>query len=403
MDVRVHDNHSKNQKFRCTACGEFIRIYEDMQTAILPPFQEKTDKNNKQLENGAFEKVLIVDDSPMIRHAIRDILESKRSLKVVGEAANGVEALNLIPRFDPDVITMDINMPIMDGLTTLKHMMIKHPKPVVMISTLTREGASITFDALKLGAVDFITKPSRLNEKQLEKQREGIVQKVSMAAHVEIGEIRYLRSNAGVISGHEKSNGSVKSILTLGASEGGYSALLKIVPLLKASVSTAVLVVLYTSESVYVDAFTQYLDLHSMIHVKRAANHERLMGATCYVASGNEYLTLEKNQGNIFMQVNANPFPDRRGAINMMMISAAEKFGKNTIGAVLSGAGNDGVEGLREILRQGGMGLVQDPATCLCKDMAISVMKNLHIDGVLPDRKMANELNRVLNFNHSIN
>ncbi|MFO8083185.1 MAG: chemotaxis protein CheB [Desulfobacterales bacterium] len=404
INIATTDKHSKSQKFRCSVCGDSVWVSRDsrMNLLDLPAKQTKRINDGKPEPTGNF-KILVVDDSPIIRKAIRDILESSNKLRVASEAANGVEALRLIPRIDPDVVTMDINMPAMDGLTTLKHMMIRHPKPTVMISTLSREGASITFEALKFGAVDFIAKPSRRTGKQLEKHKEDIVRKVMMAARMKIGEIRYLRSPGGAHFNHEATKTPLNRVLTIGASEGGYSALLKIVPLLRPDIPAAVLVVLYTSEPAYVDAFVRYLDAHSFISVKRASNRERLMGGTCYMVSGNEYLTFENHNGKMFIRLNPAPFPNRRGAVNMMMMSAAEKFGPNAVGAVLSGAGDDGVEGLREILRQGGAGLVQDPVTCLCKDMALSVLKNLHIDLVVADRNMADEFNRILCLNHSIN
>jgi two-component system, chemotaxis family, protein-glutamate methylesterase/glutaminase len=394
MNLNSRQEHSNHQNIQCTVCGETLKVCKNIQTTDSELSESKNKVNNSMIESFDGSKVLLVDDSPMIRRVIRRILEDSKALEVVGEAANGAEALELIPLLNPDVVTLDINMPVMDGLTTLKHMMIKNPRPTVMISTLTREGASVTFDALKYGAIDFITKPSQRNGKKIIEQQENIVRKVSLAANVETGEIRYLRSPAGTNSIFPAKKPASEHIFTVGASEGGYSTLLKIVPLLRPDIPAAVLVVLY-AEPVYVDAFVRYLNDHSLIRVKRAKDREPLFEGNCYIASGNEYLTLEKLNGKYFLQLNPNPFPNRKGAINMLMMSAAENFGKKAVGAILSGEGNDGIEGLREILRQGGQGLVQDPKTCLYKDMVLSVLKNLRIDRVVPDREMANEFNQV--------
>jgi two-component system, chemotaxis family, protein-glutamate methylesterase/glutaminase len=390
----ARQEHSKYHKFQCAACGEILRAGDNNQAINIKSSDHKNRFDHSEKEFFQNTKVLLVDDSPMIRGVIRKILENSNTLKVVGEASNGAEALDLIPRLNPDVITLDINMPVMDGLTTLKHMMIKSPKPAVMISTLTREGAFVTFDALKYGAIDFITKPSQINGKKIIEQQENIVRKVSLAANVETGEIRYLRSPAGTPPTLRAKKTVSKHIFTIGASEGGYSTLLKIVPLLRPDIPAAVLVVLY-AEPVYVDAFVRYLNDHSMILVKRAKDREPLFEGTCYIASGHEYLTVEDLNGKYFLQVNPNPFPNRKGAINMLMMSVAENFGPKAVGAILSGEGDDGIEGLREILRQGGQGLVQDPKTCLYKDMVLSVLKNLRIDRVVPDREIANEFNQV--------
>jgi two-component system, chemotaxis family, protein-glutamate methylesterase/glutaminase len=395
MNVNAaRQEHPKYQKFQCAACGEILRAHDNGQAINIKSSGHKNKLDHSETESFQNRKVLLVDDSPLIRGVIRKIMENSNMLKVVGEASNGAEALDLIPRLNPDVITLDINMPVMDGLTTLKHMMIKSPKPAVMISTLTREGASVTFDALKYGAIDFITKPSQLHGKKIIEQQENIVRKVSLAANVETGEIRYLRPPTGTNSHFQGKKTVSEHIFTIGASEGGYSALLKIVPLLRPDIPAAVLVVLY-AEPIYVDAFVQYLNDHSMILVKRAKDREPLFERTCYIASGHEYLTVEDLNGKYFLQVNPNPFPNRKGAINMLMMSVAENFGKKAVGAILSGEGDDGIEGLREILRQGGQGLVQDPKTCLYKDMVLSVLKNLPIDRVVPDRKIANEFNQV--------
>jgi two-component system, chemotaxis family, protein-glutamate methylesterase/glutaminase len=394
MNVNARQKHFKHQKFQCAVCGETLRAGDNCPTINIKSPDNHNKFNNIGTELFQNTKVLLVDDSQMIRRVIRRILESSKSLRVVGEASNGAEALDLIPRLNPDVVTLDINMPVMDGLTTLKHMMIKSPKPAVMISTLTREGASVTFDALKYGAIDFITKPSQLNGKQIIEQKKNIVRKVSLAANVETGEIRYLRSPAGKNLCFLEKKPVSERVFTIGASEGGYSSLLKIVPLLRPDIPATVLVVLY-AEPVYVDAFVQYLNDHSLILVKRAKYGEPLLEGTCYIASGHEYITVENLSGKYFLQVNPNPFPNRKGAINMLMMSAAENFGKKAVGAILSGEGDDGIEGLREILRQGGQGLVQDPKTCLYKDMVLSVLNNLRIDRVVPDREMANEFNQV--------
>ncbi len=395
MDIILDQKNATPRHLRCPGCGELLTVKNNIQTASLESPEENLpdslqfEKGNQPLKR---QKVLIVDDSLLIRRAIRRIFEGNNRLEVVGEAANGAQALDLISQVNPDVVTLDVNMPVMDGLTTLKHMMIKTPKPAVMISTLTREGASITFDALKYGAVDFIPKPSQTSGKSLEKQHETIIRKVSLAARVETRAIQYLRS----VECEKKSENALpaKRLFALGASEGGYSSLLKIIPLLSPEIRTAFLVILY-AEPMYVDAFARYLNEHSRISVLNAKNGDLIEGGTCYLCSGEEYLTVEKSGSSYRLQVSPNPFPNRRGTINMLMMSVAETLTDKSGGAILSGSGFDGLEGLREILRQGGTGIVQHPKTCLCKEMPVFVLNNLSINNIIPDRDIADKINEM--------
>ena len=337
-------------------------------------------------------RLLIVDDSRLIRRAICNVFEADDTVQVAGEAKNGAEALEMIPRVDPSVVTLDINMPVMDGLTALKHIMIKSPKPTVMFSTLTQEGADVTFDALKYGAIDFIPKPSTLHGADIEKQHRNIIRKVTLASGVEIEGVRYLRPkpksgtpmiifcedcggkniihpgeakkktvqcracNKTIVLSNQKTV-DVRSmdcnyIFAMGACEGGYGALLKIIPGLPSNFPAAFLVVLY-EESVYVDAFARYLADHSSFGVKRATDGEPINGGVCYLASGEEYTTINSINNRQCLRVHPAPFSTRRGSINMLMFSVAEAMKEHAVGVILSGSGNDGLEGLGEILRVG--------------------------------------------------
>jgi two-component system chemotaxis response regulator CheB len=340
-------------------------------------------------------KALIVDDSKLIRRLIHDIFDESNQVQVVGEAGNGVEALEMLPGLNPDIITLDINMPVMDGMTALKHIMIKHPRPIVMLSTYTREGERVTFDALKYGAVDFIAKPSQFQKMAMEEQRQKIIQKVTMAAKVELEAVQYLRPVSKKIGAKRIGTRNCHFLFAMGASIGGYSALLKIIPQLRPDLPAAFLVVLYVASD-HLNAFVNYLDEESAVKVKRAGDGDLLKSGVCYMASGEEYITVHPSNGQLSLKVNPSPFPSHQGTVNMLMFSLADVMKHRSVGIVLSGSGEDGVEGISEILRMGGIGIVQDPSTCLCQETPQSTLRHCKVDLVFSDGRIPSELNTLL-------
>ncbi|KOR30907.1 hypothetical protein TI04_03490 [Achromatium sp. WMS2] len=317
-------------------------------------------------------RLLIVDDSRFMRKAIADFFASDDKIEIIGEAKDGADAIEAVAKLKPDVVTLDVNMPVMDGLTALKHLMIRSPLPIVMLSTLMQEGAQATFDALRYGALDFILKPSQLKG-DLTQQRQEVCHKVRLAAHVEVSALRYIRA-----AQKDKSNNHLpcNRIVSFGAAEGGYSVLLKIIPHLAAGASqTAYVVVLY-AEPAHVDMFVKYLDQFSSVQVRRARDGEALQSGICYLTSGAEYTTFRYENDDLMLHITEAPFPWRRGSINRLFFSSAEVLGSNGVGVLLTGAGDDGAEGLSEIIDANGLALVQDPKTCLDKDMVLNALQH---------------------------
>lgn len=340
-------------------------------------------------------RVMIVDDSKLIRQAVRRVVETSKHLVVAGEARHGAEALDLLPRMDPDVITLDINMPVMDGLTTLKHIMIRQPKPTVVFSTLTREGSREAFRALEYGAVDVMHKPSRLADINLDRQHRTIIRKIGLAADVTTEAIQYIRNPDRLPIEKKNASDTLDYAVAIGAAEGGYGGLLKIIPRLRPDTGAAFLVVLYTAAN-HVEDFSRYLDHLSALSVQRATDGVPLCGGVCHIAAEDEYLTIDRNGGAPLLRVHPAPFSERRGAVNMLMFSAAESFGGHSVGAVLSGNGTDGQEGLQEIIRVGGCGFVQDPGSCLYKEMAQAVLENCDGPEMVMSGGMADQINMAL-------
>jgi two-component system chemotaxis response regulator CheB len=312
----------------------------------------------------------------------------------VGEAENGAAALSMIPDLAPHVVTLDINMPVMDGLTALKHIMIRHPRPTVMCSTLTREGRKMTFDTLKFGAVDFIHKPSNRLASSLEAQYQAIIDKVTLASAVDMDALRFLKTgkNGGAADTAVRPK-HLAHVCAVGASEGGYGALLRIVPFLRRDLPVAFLMIIH-DDAANVAAFTRYLKHESAIRVQRAVDGAPVKPGVCYVASGAEYMTLSGRGRGYGLRLHDTPFPGRRGGINMLMLSLAEVMKARAAGLILSGGGNDGAEGLREIERRGGFAMVQAPAASLYKEMPRSALKETLQATALPDHAAAKALNR---------
>ena len=379
-------------RFSCKVCNE--KLVLDLSKRVgSKSVVSDIEQAQTESDNGYKLKVLIVDDSKLIRKVLSQIITENSKMEIAGEAADGREALDLIHSVRPDVVTLDINMPNMDGLTTLKHIMIQCPTPTVMISSLTREGAKETFDALKYGAIDFLPKPSQANDQDLEQQKEDIIQKIEMAAAVQLESVRYLRPPTQ--EDHDKTDLGTEcnTIVAMGACEGGYGALLNIIPRLEPNLPAAYIAIIHASDK-HLDAFVSYLDEISAIKVKRAEDKTPIQGGNCYLASSAQYVTVEKDAERYLMNVNPSPFPTRRGAINILMISLSELMLDKAVGVVLTGAGQDGVEGIGEIIRLKGTALVQDPRTCLFKDMASAAIERYKDDvRLVSDKQVAEVIN----------
>lgn len=340
-------------------------------------------------------KLLIVDDSNVMRDAIAEMFATDSGIEIVGQARNGAEALQAARQLNPDVITLDVAMPVMDGMTALKHLMIKDPHPVVMLSSLTLEGAKVAFDALRYGAVDFISKPSALTDTSLSQQEAEIRSKIEYAASVEVSAIKYIRSGKDAVHYDGVTGNQCKKIVSIGAAEGGYGALLKIIPQLPVDMTTAYLSVLYVAPE-YIDAFASYLNNYSAVEVKRAVHDEVIRPGVCYLSSGVDYMSVHKQQEAYTLHVSPAPFASRKGAADMLLFSTADTAGTDSIGIVLSGLGHDGAEGLQEIQRMGGTAIVQDPKTCLCKEMANASIELNNPHYVVADSIIASTLGEVL-------
>ncbi len=375
--------------FECRQCREMLMVAKPtISNGGLNAFSRVTSQTQVVEQPGEPISVLIVDDSSLLRKIIKEIFAKDDQIRVVGEAEHGLKALELIPELKPDVVTLDVNMPVMDGMTTIKHIMIKCPTPVVMFSTLTGQGSLETFESLRYGAVDFLQKPSSLLKEDLKSQHELIVSRVKNAARAGIDTIRYLRP--AQVAGETKSTGvSVcRRYFAIGSSYGAYGSLLGLIPEIEADVPAAFLSVLYASAS-HVDAFANYLDHHSRVAVRRAVDGDALHAGTCYLASAFENMWVDNEAEHLSVRLQTNPEVKPGKACNNLMVSLAQAAKEQACGILLSGIGDDGLDGLRRILDDGGKAIVQDPNTCLCNDATAMAADQYELSVVLPGVTMA--------------
>ncbi len=348
-------------------------------------------------------KILVIDDSELMRQNIITILNPNQKFTIIGEAAHGKDAIAKIFKLEPDVIILDVTMPEMKGLSTLKYIMIFCPKPILILSDLTEKGSNCAFDTLRYGAVNFIHIPSKFNtnpKDSLQSQAKQIMQQVSLATKVKPNAIQYIRINEPKQNKIPAANQACKNLIIIGVAEGGYSALIKILPNLKLTSTTTIIVVFY-EETQYIDKLIAYLNPYCSFNLQRPEHDVSIKTGECYINSGAEYITVNQTKHGLKTHISPAPFASHRGAIDMLMFSAAEILTNNVIGIILSGDGVDGGEGIEEIVRMGGKAIIQAPINCLYKNMPLSALNLCEAETVVVDTEIANEINTILDL-HSI-
>ncbi len=327
-------------------------------------------------------RVLVIDDSPMMCRAIENILEQDPNIKVTGCAHSGREALEMLQKEPCDICTLDVHMPGMNGITVLKHIMVKFPRPTLMVSAFTADGARITFDALRYGAVDFFQKPSSTGENDLESQGEILRSKIKSAARVQVEAARYLRLK--LVGRRERSGreqlSERETVNVIATSTGGYSSLLSLLPSVDAENAGPVLVSMAVGPDV-LQAFIDYVSSYCSIPVKRLEDGQVLKPGVVYFMGEGECASFEQKGGNWVMNMSKRQdLPGEEGPVDLTLFSASENFGDNARAIFLSGDDIQGITGSKEILRNGGSVLIQRPATCLSPDVPCRLLNEL--DGV---------------------
>ncbi|RZD21521.1 chemotaxis response regulator protein-glutamate methylesterase [Pseudoalteromonas sp. MEBiC 03485] len=302
-------------------------------------------------------KVLIVDDSALIRGLLKEVLEQAQDIQVVGAAEDPYQARDLIKRLNPDVLTLDIEMPKMDGLSFLKNLMRLRPMPVVMISTLTQKGSPITLEALEIGAVDFIAKPTINVTENLQRYAHLLHQKVRTAADARVRAFKEskVEDDSSLATLEFKAN----SVLAIGASTGGTEAIKEV--LVRMPENCPPIVITQHIPPVFSTSFAMRMDRTCKINVKEAEHGDKLQTGWAYIAPGDQHLSVVKKAGGLFCQLDSSELVNRhRPSVDVLFNSLEVACPKATVAALLTGMGSDGARGLLALNQAGAYTIAQD-------------------------------------------
>lgn len=343
-------------------------------------------------------RVLVVDDSVFARRIVSDILSFSPDLEVVGTAVDGRNAMRLAHELKPDVITLDIEMPGLDGIETLKRIMDECPTPVVMVSSLSTTGAQISIKALSIGAVDVIAKPHGGHSIGLTSQRDELIAKVIAAAKVDV--LNLTPPNRQPILPHKNKtyhkNARLSNfpIVIIASSTGGPRALRNVVPQLSADNGAAYVVVQHLPEG-FAGPLANDLNNYSDLEVRETFEGDTISPGELIIAKPGYHCVFNRI-GSVKLTLDPTLWGVRPSA-DITMASAVTVFGKRLIGVVLTGMGRDGANGIRLIKQAGGTTLAEDESTCVVYGMPRSAYETGAIDRVIPLHKMADAINTAVN------
>jgi two-component system chemotaxis response regulator CheB len=342
-------------------------------------------------------RVLVIDDSPAIQQLLTKVLTSDPMLEVVGTAQDPYFARDKIRDLKPDVVTLDVEMPRMDGLTFLEKLMQAHPLPVVMVSALTQAGHDVTLRALELGAVDFFPKTLLVSNTNMEEAIREICAKVKAAAHAKVHPGGAALSRPAVVAqGRATTMFDVAhKIIVIGAATGGTEAVRAVLSALPTD-GPGVVVVQHMPAG-FTTSFAHRMDSLCHLRVKEAQNGDRVAPGSALIAPGNFHTTLVNAGTEFRVQVSSGPPINRhRPSIDVLYESVAEQAGRNGLGVILTGAGDDGALGLRKMRDAGAHTIAQEQSTCVVYEMPQAAIEAGGVEKILPLGSIAAELIRLM-------
>ncbi|HHV29888.1 protein-glutamate methylesterase/protein-glutamine glutaminase [Acetivibrio mesophilus] len=340
--------------------------------------------------------VLVVDDSAFMRKVISDILNSDEEVEVIDTAKNGLEAIEKAHKLKPDVITLDLKMPVMDGLECLRKLNENMRIPVIMLSSITREGAEATIQALAEGAMDFIAKPENIFDMKEECIKNEIIEKVKVAKSYKC--LKNERKSVGIVMKADATKSKIRNIVVIGTSTGGPRALQDVVPLFPANVDAAFLVVQHMPEG-FTKSLADRLDALSSVKVKEAEDNDILENSHVYIAPGDYHMLLEKTGNDLFkIKLSKDPpIGGHRPSVDVMMESVSNTGFGNIVGVIMTGMGRDGTEGVKKLKSVNNAHIIaQDESTCVVFGMPRVAITTGAVDVVVPLKEIANEIMKIV-------
>lgn len=356
-------------------------------------------------------KVMIIDDSAVVRQTLEKIISSDKNLEVLATAQDPFIAAQKMTKQVPDVITLDVEMPRMDGITFLKKLMTQHPIPVVICSSLTAKGSETAIKALEYGAVEVIHKPNIGAKQYLEESKILICDSIKAAAQTKAKK-KKIRPPAETIKPAKKLTAdavlqkasskamieTTEKVVVVGASTGGTEALKTFLEAMPIDAPGTV-IVQHMPEN-FTTAFAKRLDSICKVTVKEAEDNDTVVPGRVLIAPGNRHTLLKRSGARYYVQVKDGPLVSRhRPSVDVLFRSASRYGGKNVIGVIMTGMGDDGARGILEMKEQGGKTIAQDEASCVVFGMPAEAIKLGGVDHILPLRSIANEVIRLSALN----
>jgi len=318
-------------------------------------------------------RVLVVDDSAYVRKVVKQMLSRTPFIEVVGTARDGEEALEMVEKLDPDVVTCDLIMPRMDGTAFVREQMARRPLPVLIVS-IANESGELALAALDAGAIDFVQKPTALATEKILEVSDELIQKVKTAATVSMGHVRIAPETVKAEPLTLASRAGLADIIVIGISTGGPQALKFLIPQLPANLAVPIAIVLHMPVG-YTEMYARRLDEISSLRVIEAQEGNKVEPGVVLLAPAGRHLSfVRRTNGSVLAHLDNRPFDTQhRPSIDVLFQSAAEIFRNRTLGIVMTGMGSDGKQGAAWIKAQGGMIITEAEETCVVYGMPFSV------------------------------
>lgn len=350
------------------------------------------------MENNTRIKIMVVDDSAFMRSALKGMIQTDPDLEVIATARDGEEAIEKVKMFQPDIVTMDLEMPRMDGLTATRIIMQEMPLPILVVSSLTEDGAQATFEALDAGAVDYISKNLQARSLNIMNVQEDLISRIKSICKRKIRfkkNITRIKSLKDVIIPEKKQfavTGGSTLLVAIGVSTGGPKALQEVIPFLPKELSAGVVIVQHMPAA-FTKSFAERLNSLSQLEVKEAEHGDIVKPGKVIIAKGGVHMHLNRTRLDVTVELSDIPKDSLyKPSVNEMMLSAAKAYGGRLLGVIMTGMGNDGCIGMHAIKNKGGKTMTQDEESSVIYGMPKAVVDDGLVDKVVSLELMASEI-----------